>query len=112
MLAAAYTQPQENAWAGLARSGKGTSLARLEKRLEMWTSKVVDRNRAGRPNETAPAHGGGAREAGAVGVYRRGGKVGNVERKHQPPHRCSRSGVPNSRKRVPDIVHRGGAGWR
>jgi hypothetical protein len=61
MLAAAYTQPQENAWAGLARSGKGTSLARLEKRLEMWTSKVVDRNRAGRPNETAPAHGGGAR---------------------------------------------------
>jgi hypothetical protein len=30
MLAAAYTQPQENAWAGLARSGKGTSLAARE----------------------------------------------------------------------------------
>jgi hypothetical protein len=35
MLAAAYTQPQENAWAGLARSGKGTSLAAREAAREV-----------------------------------------------------------------------------
>ena len=41
----------------------------------MWTSKVVDRNRAGRPNETAPAHGGGCQgRLGPSGSTDEGGK--------------------------------------